>query len=123
MEFVEGLFLWVGVNFTTDVYMFYTKFQGMLWSLADIILVLAFLRIADLIRLRRHESKMRFRYLLLWFSALITPLLLLTQTPRQILILESIICGTQFSILVYTVISERKGMLDVMRELRADYGP
>lgn len=115
----ETILLWIGANFTTEVYMYYTKLQGILWSLADIVLVLALLKIADLIRARAQKKKIRFRYLFLLFSAILTPLLVFTQSPKQFFILESIICGTQFVILVYTVVGERKGMMDGIKEIVA----
>lgn len=123
MKLLETIFLWIGANFTTEVYMLYTKFQGILWSLGDIVLVFALLKIADSIRIRRQKQKIRIRYIFLLFSAILTPLLVFTQTPKQFLFLESIICGTQFTILVYTLITERKGMVDFIKETTADSHP
>ena len=117
MKFFESLLLLVGKNFTTEVYMFYTKLQGMIWSIADIVLVLVLLKIADLIRKRSQKKRITLRYVFLLVSAILTPLLIFTKTPRQFLLLESIICGTQFSILVYTVIVEIKEMVKAVKKI------
>jgi len=117
MKFFESLLLLVGKNFTTEVYMFYTKLQGMIWSIADIVLVLVLLKIADLIRKRSQKKRITLRYVFLLVSAILTPLLIFTKTPRQFLLLESIICGTQFSILVYTVIVEIKDMVEAVKKI------
>lgn len=117
MKFFESLLLLVGKNFTTEVYMFYTKLQGMIWSIADIVLVLVLLKIADLIRKRSQKKRITLRYVFLLVSAILTPLLVFTKTPRQFLLLESIICGTQFSILVYTVIVEIKEMVKAVKKI------
>jgi len=88
--------------------MFYTKIQGMIWSLADFLLIFFILKIIDLVRANEGKGKIFFRYLFLWSSAVLTPLLILPQTKNGFFLLESIICGIQFSILVYTVMVERK---------------
>jgi hypothetical protein len=113
---LEEPLLWIGAHFTADVYLASSKLQGILWSAADIALVLAFLRIADFVRARTGEKKIRFRYHFLWLSALLTPLMLFARTPQQFFLLEAVICGTQFLILVYTVVAERRRMVAVMRK-------
>ena len=123
MKLIETIFVWVAANFTTEVYMISTKIQGILWSIADIVLVFVFLKIADLVRVRTQKKKIRWRYFSLWFSAVLTPILIFTQTPKQVILLESVICGTQFSILIYTVIVERKGMMDfITKEIYTSKG-
>jgi hypothetical protein len=111
MNAMESLMLWIGTHFTADAYITSTKIQGLTWSLADIVLVFVLLKIAGMIRAKSGKKKILFRYLFLYLSALLTPLLLLTTTPRQFLWLESLICGIQFLILAYTVILEGKDVL------------
>ncbi len=113
---LEALFLWIGAHFTTEAYLLSSKLQGILWSAADIVLVLALLKIADFVRARSGETKIVIRYLLLWLSALITLLMFFVQSPKQFFLLEAAVCGTQFLILVYTVIAERKRMVAVMKK-------
>jgi hypothetical protein len=120
LEALETSFLWIGAHFTADAYLFSSKLQGILWSAADIVLVLALLKIADFVRARSREKKIVLRYLLLWLSVLITPLLLFVQSPRQFFLLEASVCGTQFLILVYTVMVERKRMVAVIKKRAAN---
>ncbi len=117
MNAFKTLLLWVGTGFTTEIYMISTKIQGIAWSIADIVLVFILLKIVDLVRQSSGKKRIFYRYLLLLVSAVLTPSLLFTQTARQIFILESIICGMQFAILVYTVIAERKDLLHFVKEL------
>ncbi|MFH0843918.1 MAG: hypothetical protein ABIG67_01675 [Pseudomonadota bacterium] len=105
---MDSLLLWIGTYFTEETYMFYTKIQGMIWSMADFLLIFFILKIIDLVRANEGKGKIFFRYLFLWSSAVLTPLLILPQTKDGFFLLESIICGIQFSILVYTVMVERK---------------
>lgn len=117
MKAIEALLLWIGVNFTTDLYMMSAKIQGMLWSTADVVLVFVLLKIADQVRLRTRGGKIRWRYFFLWSSAALTPLLVLTRNMDQFLIMESLICGIQFCILIQTVIVERKGAIKVFKDI------
>ena len=123
MTEVEQIFLWMSRNFTTETYLFHSKVQGILWSSADIILVLAMLKIVGLGRRRAGLKKPLVRYLLLGLSALLTPLLLFSRTPREFFLLECIICGGQFLILLYTVVVERRRLLDLVLRSTADSSP
>ncbi|MFH1351719.1 MAG: hypothetical protein ABII26_12420 [Pseudomonadota bacterium] len=114
---MDAVLLWIGANFTEEVYLFYTKLQGIIWSAADICLVFFVLKVADLARAKERKRKILWRYISLWISAALTPFLLLTKTKNEFFTLESIICGIQFSILVYTLISERKITIKLIREI------
>jgi len=117
MDLPAQVLLWIGTRFTAEAYLVSTKVQGLLWSAADIVLVLAFLRIAGALRARDHAPSIRWRYGLLAATALLTPLLAFAATSRQILLLESLICGVQFLILVATLLLERPRLLALAREL------
>lgn len=117
MTITANAISWIGANFTSGHYLFFSKAQGILWSAADIILVLALLKIADLARKREGEKKIVFRYALLWISAILTPLLVFCRTPREFFFLECILCGIQFSLLIYTVLAERGRAARVLKEI------
>ncbi len=120
MDILSQALMWIGTHFTAEAYLTSTKAQGLLWSAADIVLVFAFLRIADVLRAREGVASIRWRYIILAGTALLTPLLALAATSRQILVLESVICGTQFLLLIITLFLERKRFLDLARELGRD---
>jgi hypothetical protein len=123
MSAVEQIFLWISENFTAESYMFHSKIQVILWSAADIVLVLALLRIVDLGRRRDGLKRPLVRYVLLCLTALLTPLLLYSRTPREFFLLECIICGGQFLILLYTVVVERRRLLDLVLRTPSDPSP
>ena len=118
MEFITHLFMWVGRHFTTETYMVLTKAQGMVWSMADIALVYAFLKISDFIRSLVGQKNIRYRYYLLYFTAVLTPLILATENPRQLYLLEALVCGIQFAVLVLTLVIERKGLKGLMKKFK-----
>jgi hypothetical protein len=105
------MFLWLGSNFTTGVNLLTSKVQAFIWSGADVVLVLAVLKIADLARDREGLGRLAILHLMLWLSALLTPVLLLAQTPGQFFLLECVICGSQFLILLYVAYTERTRIL------------
>ena len=110
---VENLFLWIGSNFDRSIYLSTSKIQAVCWSVADIALVLAVLKIADLARRRFALGRVMPLYLLLLGTAVITPLLVLAQTPWQFFVLECVICGCQFLILLYVALTERNRVLEL----------
>lgn len=111
MTAVEKIFLWIGSRFHQELYLLFSKLQAICWSVADILLVLAVLKIADLARRREGLGRLTPLYFVLWGTALLTPLLIFAGRPRQIFLLESVICGCQFLILLYVVLTERKRVL------------
>ena len=114
MSGLDVLFHWLALNFTGERYMFYTKVQGLLWSLADVILVFTLLKLADVVRKTTGQKKIKGRYVLLYISALLTPLLIPARTPEQIFFVESIVCGIQFLILAATLASESRGVMEYL---------
>ncbi|MGD8386486.1 MAG: hypothetical protein PVG49_05065 [Desulfobacteraceae bacterium] len=117
MGFLENVLNWIATNFTADAYLVSTKVQGLLWSAADVVLVLVLLRIADLLRRRASAPPIRWRYLLLGVTVLLTPLLAWASSPARFLLLESVICGIQFLLLVYTLIAERGRFVALVSDL------
>ena len=112
MEIVTNTLLWVGNHFSHEIYYTTTKFQGFFWSLADIAIVWYMLKIADFIRSRTGKPKITWRYYLLLLSAILTPFLILVmKTATQFFILEAVIFVIQYLLLMYSVVSEKKGVL------------
>lgn len=117
MDRLDPAFLWIASHFTPEVYLVSTKVQGLFWSVADLLLVFVFLRIADVLRAVEGNPSLRWRYAFLAVTGLLTPLLLFAQSSRGILLLESLICGVQFLILVATLVLERARFLGLARRL------
>ena len=117
---MDMIFLEIGKNFSTEAYMLTTKVQGILWSISDIIIIYFMLKIASLIREKNQKKKILLRYIFLWLSAVLVPFLVFTVTPRQFFILESVIFGLQFSVLIYSVFVETKDTITFFRKIVVD---
>ena len=116
-NFMEMVFLEIGKSFSTEAYMLTTKVQGILWSISDIIIIYVMLKIVSLIREQNQKKKILLRYVFLWLSAILVPFLVFTITPKQFFILESIIFGLQFSVLIYSVFAETKETITFFRRI------
>jgi hypothetical protein len=117
---MDMFFLEIGKSFSTEAYMLTTKVQGILWSISDIIIIYVMLKIVSLIREKNCKKKILLRYIFLWFSAVLVPFLVFTVTPRQFFILESVIFGLQFSVLIYSVFAETKDTIAFFRKIVVD---
>jgi len=117
---MDMIFLEIGKNFSTEAYMLTTKVQGILWSISDIIIIYFMLKIASLIREKNQKKEILLRYIFLWLSAVLVPFLVFTVTPRQFFILESVIFGLQFFVLIYSVFVETKDTITFFRKIVVD---
>jgi len=116
---IEKILFEIGIEFSTETYMLTTKVQGILWSISDIIIIYFMLKIASLIREKNQKKRILFRYIFLWLSVVLVPFLVFTVTPKQFFILESVIFGLQFSVLIYSVFAEAKDTLAFFRKIVA----
>jgi len=116
MKCFDVMFLWLAGHFTATTHLYFTKLQGIIWSLADIVLVFFLLKMVNVARAHVKKKRVTIRFLFLWLSAAITPLLIFAGTSGEFFILESIICGIQFVILAVTVITERKVLLHFVQQ-------
>ena len=112
----DSVFLWIASHFTGDMVLVTIQIQALLWSVADICAVFAFLNIASLARARTGKRRMVLRYLLLWGTALLTVPLLWTETFFAYYLLDCVIVGIHILIAVYTFISEGKDMTILLKD-------
>jgi hypothetical protein len=118
---MDSLFLHIAEAFGPTEYVFWTRFQVVAWSVADISLVFAVLRIIDLARTNAGEPRIRVRYGLLAVSAGLTPVIFVLDSSQQIFRLEAAVVGLQFAILIFSIIIDRQTVLRfLLRHSRRD---
>jgi hypothetical protein len=117
MESIDAIFLHIGDSFCRDTYFLVTKIQGILWSIANTVLVFYFLRITDLIRTHNHMKQIRYRYYFLLVTAILPLFLLFAENGTIFFALEAAIYGIQYTILLYSLILERKELMHYFREI------
>lgn len=112
---MDPVFVWVTQGFTTAVSLWSLKVEGILWSGIDVFLVFGFLKIFGLARRRQSQRPIVIRFLLLWVSAVLTPLLLFTKTHGAFLLLDFVIINLHLAILVYTSVVDGRCALTMLR--------
>ena len=111
MQGIEDFLLWLAHNFDTPRFMFHTKIQAIFWSVADVVLIFAFLKIIDRVKKEMGGPRVHVRFWLLYFSALLKIALFFFKNPNIFLSVDYIICGLQYAILLYTVIADWKTIM------------
>jgi hypothetical protein len=118
---LDRLFLQIGTGFTTEAYMAVTRFQGILWSISDILIIFILLKIVSLIKGQDHRKRILIQYLLLWISAIIVPFLIFIKDPSLFFKVESVIFGLQFIVLIYTVIADSRDIMNYFKKIVRGY--
>ncbi|ABW68334.1 hypothetical protein [Desulfosudis oleivorans] len=113
----ESLFITIGNGFSPEVHLIVTKIQGLLWSTADIVLIWFLLKIVGLARADQARAGAVWRYRLLVLSAVLVPFLIVMPTSRAFFVLESGIFGLQFGVLIYTLATDTRSLLDFLRAI------
>jgi hypothetical protein len=110
---IDDLILWIGRDFTGNLFDISTRIQEILWSMAELVIVFHCLRIADAVRTRFGKRPFRVRYMVFWCIVIANPIILFTapgETHDKLMLLN-------FSMMVYTLMSERKVLLLARREI------
>ncbi|MBN1849361.1 MAG: hypothetical protein JW932_12325 [Deltaproteobacteria bacterium] len=122
MQVIENALLWLVQHFNTPRYMFHTKLQALVWSLADIVLVFAFLKIIDRMKRKEGRKGITVRFWFLYCTAGLKIIPFFFGTPEMFISLDFLICGLQYAILVYTIIVDRKTLMALPQHCR-NIGP
>ena len=111
---MDHLFLQIAAQFTAAPQLLWTQVLMIAWSVSDLVLIFALLRIAGLARAHAGKPEIRLRYALLALTALLVPGLAFTRTMREILILESAITIPQYLILIVSLAVERRTLFPMV---------
>lgn len=113
IEFFDSLFAWLALEYGAGpMYLIGSKICGVLCSFADIAMIWMLLRLRD--EVRGGVSKRR--YAVLAVFAALTPTLLLPDVSTDFFILQFIVLGLPYMILVGTIAFEAKHILRHIRE-------
>ena len=122
MPIVDRVLLWLGEHFTSDAALVTSKVQYLFWTLGDVFAVFGFLKITGLARARSGKRRMIIRYLLLWGSALLMPVLFLVKTSFLFRLLACVGPGTHVAIAFYTFIADGQGLITLLKTAIQGHG-
>ncbi len=96
--------LWIGTHFSAQQYLFWTRLQCLAWTGADIIIVFALIRLANLARDYLGTRKHRIPYGVLAATLPPIPFVVLAQSGGLIFLLELAITIPHFLLILYLLI-------------------
>lgn len=91
-----------------ELFLQIARYEGILWSIADVFLVYAALKFVDTIRKYNGLKPYSKLYYLLIFSFLLTPLLLFVPNFWNYLVVEVVVLNIQYFILIYIMLMNYK---------------
>ena len=110
---MDKIFLWIGHNFTIDIFNMSTKIQEAFWSIAELLIVFFCLNIANYIRIKKGKRRIVIRYILFWCIVVANPVILYIMpgvTHDRLMLVN-------FSIIIYSVIAERSNLNQIRKEI------
>lgn len=110
---MDNILLWLGENFTRDIFQLSTMIQEAFWSTAELLIVFFCLRIANFVRIKKGKRRIIIRYILFWCIVIINPVMIYTMPGHT----HDRLMLVNFSIMIYTAISERRDMILILNEI------
>jgi len=114
---MDQLFVWILRHYSFGVSLGTAKAGGVAIGLIDVLLVFAFLKIAELIRARRGARRIVVRYLLLAGTLVLIPLLLMADHHGLFWMLDAVITSGHLAIIGYTLVTEGRAIMAFLAEL------
>ncbi|MCC6143649.1 MAG: hypothetical protein IT368_07570 [Candidatus Hydrogenedentes bacterium] len=93
--------VWAGSQFSPEAYLFWTRIQCLLWTAADVVIVLALLGIGNAARRRSGQRLHWFSYLVLAATMVLAPFVIFAPTGGLIFVLELLITVPHFVLILY----------------------
>jgi hypothetical protein len=93
--------LWIGGQFSPEDYLFWTRVQCLMWTAADVVIIVALARLANLARTREGARTHLFTCLVLAATIALAPFVILAPTGALIFVLELLITVPHFVLILY----------------------
>jgi hypothetical protein len=91
----------MSAHFSPEQYLFWTRWQCLAWTLADLLIVFFLIRLSNRARSVVQRRPHRFSYVVLAFTAVLAPLVLLSPSGGLLFLLELGITVPHFLLLCY----------------------
>jgi hypothetical protein len=93
--------LWMSAHFSPEQYLFWTRWQCLAWTAADLLIVFFVIRLSNQARKFAQRRPHRFSYAVLAFTALLLPFVVLSPSGGLLFLLELVITIPHFLLLCY----------------------
>ena len=110
---LDSFFYWLGTAYRDELYIGGLRVGGILCSYADILFTAALLRISEVVRERKPS---KFLHGVLIVFAIFTPVLLFTDKSLVFAVLQFIILGPPYLILMYAAFTLAKHFMPYVKD-------
>lgn len=93
------------------------RYIGVLWSISDVLLVYFTLKFVNVIRVKNGLREYKKLFYLLFFSFLLTPLLLFVPNIQVFMFIEVFVISVQYLILVYVIVKDYKMVIQWFKDV------
>lgn len=96
----------LGSGFSQEDYLFWSRIQGTVWTLADIVIVLYLIRISNLFRAYLGRRRHRFSYAVLFATLPPSAFIPFVATPNGFFYLELAVTVPHFLLILYLILGD-----------------
>ena len=116
---IHAVIEWMGTAFSPEQYVFWTRIQCTVWTLADLVIVFYLLRIGDWARGATGLERHRISYVI-WAATLPPAAAIPFQTSGDVIfLLEILVTAPHFLIIVYVLIADSHAFIAALARLAA----
>lgn len=108
---------WFGSLFSAQQYVFWTRLECTAWTLADIVMVFALLRIGDLARTVARQERHRIAYVILIATIPLAAIIPLEPSGEFIFLVELLVTVPHFLIILYVLLADAKPIVQTLSAL------
>lgn len=95
----------IGQHFSVEDYLVWTRLQGSMWTLADVVIVLYLIRVANLFRIYEGLRRHRLSYIVWGLTLPFSTLLPFAQSGAAIFRIELLVTVPHFLLILYVCLS------------------
>jgi hypothetical protein len=102
---IHDFIAWMGSLFSPEAYLFWTRIQCLLWTAADVLIIVFLTRSANLLRVVCGAPLHRVPFIILGVSLVPVPLVVLVPTGMQLFLVELLITVPHFLLILYVLLA------------------
>lgn len=102
---MHDFILWMGRQFSPEAYLLWTRVQCLLWTGADLLIIIYLTRSANLLRRLCEVPTHRWPYYIVAATLVPVPFIVLVSTGMQLFLVELLITVPHFILILYVLVA------------------
>lgn len=107
----------IGPYFSSDAYLTWTRVQCVLWTAADVVIVVVLLLMANRVRTAVGVRPHVYSFILVALTVCLVPFVILASTGRLVFLLELLVTVPHFLLILYVLLADRKYFIHIATEV------